>query len=94
MKFLKEELKVLYKNPTELKKKKKNSRTHSKKQIQQIAQSINTLGFNNPVLIDKNNSWVKNRHDEIELERLPILQNKRKDSFSKQRRIKYRWNAW
>ncbi len=58
MKFSKEELKVLYKNPTELKLNPKNSRTHSKKQIQQIAQSINTLGFNNPVLIDKNNTII------------------------------------
>ncbi len=58
MKFSKEELRVLYKNPTELKLNPKNSRTHSKKQIQQIAQSINALGFNNPVLIDKNNTII------------------------------------
>ncbi len=30
----------------------KNVRTHSKKQIRQIADSIKTFGFNNPVLID------------------------------------------
>ena len=30
----------------------KNARTHSKKQIQQIAQSITTFGFTVPVLID------------------------------------------
>lgn len=30
----------------------KNSRTHSKKQIQQIAASIRQFGFNNPILID------------------------------------------
>jgi hypothetical protein len=30
----------------------KNARTHSKKQIQQIADSITTFGFTNPVLVD------------------------------------------
>lgn len=30
----------------------RNARTHSKKQVQQIAQSIRTFGFTNPVLID------------------------------------------
>ena len=31
----------------------RNARTHSAKQIAQIAASIRTFGFNNPVLIDK-----------------------------------------
>lgn len=31
----------------------KNARTHSKKQIRQIAESIRTFGFTNPVLIDE-----------------------------------------
>lgn len=52
MNGFKKELKVLYKNPKELKLNPKNSRTHSKKQIQKIAKSIDKLGFNNPVLID------------------------------------------
>ena len=30
----------------------KNARTHSKKQIRQVADSIETFGFTNPVLID------------------------------------------
>lgn len=30
-----------------------NARTHSKKQVRQIAQSIETFGFTNPVLIDE-----------------------------------------
>lgn len=30
----------------------RNARTHSKKQIKQIAESIRTFGFNNPILID------------------------------------------
>ena len=33
----------------------RNARTHSKKQIRQIAQSIETFGFTNPVLIDQAN---------------------------------------
>jgi DNA modification methylase len=35
---------------------KRNARTHSKKQIRQIADSIETFGFTNPVLIDAENS--------------------------------------
>ena len=31
----------------------RNARTHSKKQIRQIAESIRTFGFTNPVLIDE-----------------------------------------
>ena len=34
----------------------KNARTHSKKQIKQIAKSIRTFGFTNPVLIDQTNT--------------------------------------
>ena len=36
----------------------KNPRTHSKKQIQQIADSIKQFGFTNPVLIDKHKKIV------------------------------------
>jgi DNA modification methylase len=35
-----------------------NCRTHSKRQIRQIADSIKLFGFNNPILIDKNNVVV------------------------------------
>lgn len=34
---------------------KNNARRHSKKQIQQLAKSLNTFGFINPILIDDNN---------------------------------------
>lgn len=30
----------------------RNARTHSKKQIKQIAESIKAFGFNNPILVD------------------------------------------
>lgn len=36
----------------------KNARTHSKKQVRQIADSIETFGFTNPVLIDEANRIV------------------------------------
>lgn len=36
----------------------RNSRTHSKEQIQQIADSIKEFGFVNPVLIDENCSII------------------------------------
>lgn len=34
----------------------RNARTHSKKQVRQIAESIRTFGFTNPVLIDRENT--------------------------------------
>ena len=34
----------------------RNARTHSRKQIRQIADSIRTFGFTNPVLIDEDNT--------------------------------------
>jgi ParB-like chromosome segregation protein Spo0J len=33
----------------------RNARTHSRKQIRQIAESIRRFGFTNPVLIDSEN---------------------------------------
>jgi DNA modification methylase len=43
---------VTYQNPADLKLRANNPRTHSKRQIEQIAVSIKTFGFVNPVLID------------------------------------------
>ncbi len=36
----------------------RNARTHSTAQVEQIAKSIETFGFNNPVLIDENNQII------------------------------------
>ena len=36
----------------------KNARTHSDEQVAQIAGSIKEFGFNNPVLVDKDNSVI------------------------------------
>ena len=41
--------------PSTLKPWANNARTHSKKQLRQIADSIELFGFTNPVLIDKDN---------------------------------------
>jgi DNA modification methylase len=48
------ELKIQYLQPSVLKPNPRNARTHSKKQIKQIADSIRAFGFTNPVLIDEN----------------------------------------
>lgn len=47
-------LEITYKNPSELKSNPSNAKTHSEKQVHQIAKSINVLGFNNPILVDEN----------------------------------------
>lgn len=46
-----------------------NARTHSKKQIQQIADSIETFGFNNPVLIDADDNIIGG-HGRVEAAKL------------------------
>ena len=46
------DLKVEYRDPKVLKPYDRNARTHSKKQIRQIADSIERFGWTNPVLID------------------------------------------
>jgi ParB-like chromosome segregation protein Spo0J len=45
-------LKISYKNPRQLKPRARNPRTHTAKQIKQIAASIKEFGFISPVLID------------------------------------------
>ena len=44
-------------------------RTHSKAQLKQIAASIRTFGFNNPVLVDKDNGIVAG-HGRVEAAKL------------------------
>jgi DNA modification methylase len=45
---------VEFRNLAELTRNPRNARTHSRRQIEQIAGSIKTFGFNNPLLIDEN----------------------------------------
>jgi DNA modification methylase len=52
------DLKVCYQNVAALKPYGGNARTHSDKQIAQIAASIGKFGFNNPVLVDGDNRIV------------------------------------
>ena len=47
----------------------KNARTHSKKQIRQIADSIREFGFTNPVLIDRDNMILAG-HGRVEAAKL------------------------
>lgn len=47
-----ENLKVIYENPAVLNPYARNSRTHTKKQIKQIASSMKEFGFTNPILVD------------------------------------------
>ncbi len=58
-------LKITYQDPATLKPRVTNPRTHSKKQIRQIADSIREFGFTNPVLIDGNGGIVAG-HGRIE----------------------------
>src|SRR6266702_4126807 len=46
------DLEVIYRPISELRTNKNNARTHSPRQIRQIAKSIQECGFTNPVLID------------------------------------------
>jgi ParB-like chromosome segregation protein Spo0J len=48
-------LQIDYLAPGALKSYERNARTHSKKQIRQIADSIREFGFTNPILIDREN---------------------------------------
>jgi hypothetical protein len=47
------QLSVVYQNVCDLKLRTTNPRTHSKKQIAQIAGAIRRFGFTNPVLVDE-----------------------------------------
>lgn len=55
-----------------------NARTHSPKQIDQIAKSIKEFGFNNPILIDKDNGIIAGHgrvlaSEQLSLKSLPCL---------------------
>lgn len=47
----------------------KNARTHSRKQLRQIAESIRTFGFTNPVLVDRENTILAG-HGRVEAAKL------------------------
>ncbi len=51
-------LKVSYQDPAQLRRRDRNPRTHTPRQIKQIAASIKEFGFINPVLIDGSNGII------------------------------------
>ena len=60
-------LSVEYIPPDDLKPYGRNARTHSRKQIRQIADSIRIFGFTNPILIDSQNMILAG-HGRVELQ--------------------------
>lgn len=54
----KEDLKVVYRNVSELIPYARNARTHSDEQIERIANSIKEFGWTNPILIDGENGII------------------------------------
>jgi DNA modification methylase len=62
-------LRILYKTPTVLRPQPNNPRTHTAKQIKQIAASIKEFGFVNPVLIDGANGIIAG-HGRVEAAKL------------------------
>jgi len=62
-------LKISYKDPDQLKKRPRNPRTHTPKQIKQIAASIKEFGFISPVLIDGSDEIIAG-HGRVEAAKL------------------------
>ncbi|WGR73902.1 MULTISPECIES: ParB/Srx family N-terminal domain-containing protein [unclassified Bradyrhizobium] len=52
------DLTIIYQQTDKLTPRPTNARTHSKKQIEQIAQAIRRFGFTNPILIDQDNGVI------------------------------------
>ena len=62
-------LKITYRSPAALRPRATNPRTHSKRQIRRIADSIERFGFRNPVLIDRAGGIVAG-HGRVEAAKL------------------------
>jgi DNA modification methylase len=62
-------LKISYKDPRQLKRRPRNPRTHTAKQIKQIAASIKEFGFISPVLIDGSDGIIAG-HGRVEAAKL------------------------
>ena len=65
-------LRIDYRAPDQLKPYPRNARTHSKKQIRQIAESIRRFGFTNPVLVNSE-GMILAGHGRAEAARLLAL---------------------
>ena len=62
-------LTITYQNPAALRPRATNPRTHSQKQIRQIAASITKFGFTNPILVDDDNGVIAG-HGRLEAAKL------------------------
>ena len=62
-------LKITHQSFATLRPRATNLRTHSRKQIRQIADSIQRFGFNNPILIDRTGSIIAG-HGRVEAAKL------------------------
>ena len=62
-------LKIVYKNPNQLKPRRSNPRTHNENQLRQIVSSMREFGFINPVLIDGMNGIITG-HARVEAAKL------------------------
>src|SRR3979409_1434388 len=51
-------LSIVYRKSSELKPYLRNARTHSRKQVKQIAAAIGEFGFTNPVLVDESDQII------------------------------------
>jgi len=69
----KRHLSVEYQRSDSLKPSSRNSRTHTKKQIEQIVDSIKEFGFTNPILVDAESSIIAG-HGRLEAARLLRLE--------------------
>jgi hypothetical protein len=67
-------LKITYQSPAALEPRATNPRTHSKRQIRRIADSIERFGFNDPVLIDREGGIVAG-HGRVEAAKLLGLES-------------------
>ena len=67
-------LKITYKSPAHLKPRTTNPRTHTKKQIQQIAASIKEFDFISPVLVDSADGIIAG-HGRVEAAKLIGMSN-------------------
>ena len=72
------DLEITYRSPAELHENPRNVRTHSARQIRQIARSINVFGFANPVLVDDDGMLIAGHGRlaaarQLDLARVPVV---------------------
>ena len=72
-------LKVRYRPPSELTPDPRNARTHSRRQVQQICESIRSFGFVSPVLVDERGKLIAGHGrweaaEMLEMESIPTIE--------------------